>query len=113
MCTDERNADLSFSVCEICVATPLTKEEMDHFMSPYDLKRLEAYAHSMVDYHTITDLVPPIARYYFQRRIAVSLSPAQSAILLGVGLQLRTLDEVAVRVSSLVNIFCLRRGFPK
>ena len=84
-------------VC-VSVAPALTKEEMDAFMSVYDLKRLESYSRQQVDYHTVSDLVPPISRRYFVRRLPVHLSAAQSAIVLAMGLQMRTVDEIAVRV---------------
>ena len=76
----------------------LTKPELDESLTVFDLKRLDSYTRNLVDYHTITDLVPYVARCYFLRRIPVHLSPAQSAIVLAVGLQMRTLDEVSVCV---------------
>lgn len=65
----------------------------NEILSPHDLRRLEKYASSLVDHHVITDLVPPITRAYFAKRIPVTLSYAQAAILLGMGLQQRTLDD--------------------
>uniref|UniRef100_A0AAQ5YH30 RNA cytidine acetyltransferase n=1 Tax=Amphiprion ocellaris TaxID=80972 RepID=A0AAQ5YH30_AMPOC len=48
-----------------------------HF-SPYDLKRLELYSRSMVDYHLIMDLIPSVARMFFLKQLGdVSLSAAQ------------------------------------
>uniref|UniRef100_A0A3B4H6P9 RNA cytidine acetyltransferase n=1 Tax=Pundamilia nyererei TaxID=303518 RepID=A0A3B4H6P9_9CICH len=48
-----------------------------HF-SPYDLKRLELYSRSMVDYHLIMDLVPTVARVFFLKQLGdMSLSAAQ------------------------------------
>ena len=65
----------------------------NEILSPHDLRRLEKYSSSLVDHHVITDLVPPITRAYFAKRIPVTLSYAQAAILLGMGLQQRTLDD--------------------
>jgi N-acetyltransferase 10 len=70
---------------------------MDELFTPFDLKRLDGYGRSLVDYHTVTDLVPAAARLLFLRRLPVHLSPAQSAIVLAVGLQMRMVDDVAVR----------------
>uniref|UniRef100_A0A7N8YAY9 RNA cytidine acetyltransferase n=1 Tax=Mastacembelus armatus TaxID=205130 RepID=A0A7N8YAY9_9TELE len=48
-----------------------------HF-SPYDLKRLELYSRSMVDYHLIMDLIPAVGRMFFLKQLGdVSLSAAQ------------------------------------
>ena len=56
-------------------------------LSPYDLKRLQAYSNSLVDHHMIMDLVPPLAHAYFSQGIAANLSYIQAAILLTMGLQ--------------------------
>lgn len=56
----------------------------------FDLKRLESYSKNMVDFHLIMDLVPTMAKMFFQKTLlpkgAVTLSYTQSAILLGLGL---------------------------
>ncbi|PRW57974.1 N-acetyltransferase 10 [Chlorella sorokiniana] len=56
-------------------------------LSPYDLKRLQAYANSLVDHHLILDLMPPLAANYFAGRLPAPLSYSQAAILAAVGLQ--------------------------
>jgi hypothetical protein len=48
-----------------------------------------------VDHHLILDLLPPLARAYFARRLPASLSFGQAAILAALGLQQRELDDVA------------------
>jgi len=63
-------------------------------MSPFDLKRLQSYASSLVDHHLIQDLVPPLARAYFSGRIPVNLSYGQTAILCSVGLQHQDISKV-------------------
>ncbi|OLL25473.1 RNA cytidine acetyltransferase [Neolecta irregularis DAH-3] len=75
---------------------PLTKSELDAMLSPFDLKRLESYANNMLDYHVILDLVPLIANLYFSGRLATSvkLSGVQSSILLSIGLQRKSIDDV-------------------
>jgi N-acetyltransferase 10 len=76
--------------------TPLTKSDLDTALSPFDLKRLDSYANNMLDYHVILDLLPQIATFYFSGRLkpAVSLSGVQQSILLALGLQRKTLDDV-------------------
>lgn len=62
----------------------------------YDLKRLEMYAQNLVDYHLVIDLVPEIARLYFINKLGdeFNLSLVQSAILLGVGLQKKSVEDL-------------------
>lgn len=75
--------------------------ELDILMTPFDLKRLESYANNAVDYHVILDLLPIVAQLYFDRRLAsdVRLSAVQSAILLGLGLQRKSVEDVEVSLS--------------
>jgi N-acetyltransferase 10 len=89
---------------------PLDKTELDKIFSPYDLKRMEKYADQMIDYHLITDLLPSIATLYFNGRLSeVSLSRVQESIILAVGLQRKTLDdlekELRLAGSQLLGIF--------
>jgi N-acetyltransferase 10 len=69
-------------------------------VTPFDLKRLDSYANNMVDYHVILDLLPYVASLYFGKRLGddVSLSAVQASILLGMGLQRKSIEEVEVSV---------------
>lgn len=104
--------------------------------SGYDLKRLESYANNMLDYHVIMDLLPVIAQQFFTGRLSagnsstpmeqnidadmneaattvadsvVQLSAVQKAILLGMGLQHKSVDQIStelgVPVSQLLALF--------
>ncbi|KAL8998210.1 MAG: hypothetical protein Q9169_002695 [Polycauliona sp. 2 TL-2023] len=75
---------------------PLTRSDLDALFSPFDLKRLESYANNMLDYHVIIDMVPSIAFLYFTSRLSpsVSLTGVQQSILLAIGLQRKTLDDI-------------------
>ena len=64
-------------------------------VNAHDIKRMEKYSQSLVDHHLIADLVPPMARAYFAGSIPASMSYAQSAILLCLGLQMKEMDDVA------------------
>ena len=87
-----QSSAMSGSVVE---TQPFSKSDLDSIMSPYDLKRLEKFAEQMVDHHLILDLLPSLATLYFSRRLsAVTLSRVQESILLGIGLQHKTLDEL-------------------
>lgn len=63
-------------------------------LSIYDLKRLQSYGNNVIDYHMIMDLVPCLARSYFSGCVPASVSYAQAAILLCLGLQQRTVSDV-------------------
>jgi N-acetyltransferase 10 len=85
-------ADVRRSVIE------LTSTELSFMMSPFDLKRLDSYANNMLDYHVILDLLPTVALLYFEKRLGeeVKMSAVQSAILLALGLQRKTIEDVEV-----------------
>lgn len=91
-------------------------------LSVYDLKRLDSYASNITDYHLILDLVPTLAFHYFLNILRkedgieatnesslVTLSPIQRAILLGIGLQKKTIEELEgefhLSVSQILAIF--------
>ena len=77
------------------LTVPLSPSELQFFMTSDDLSRLASYAHNLVDYHMIMDMVPQLARLYFSRRLGdLSLSALQETILIGQGLQHKTIDEL-------------------
>ncbi|XP_054246443.1 RNA cytidine acetyltransferase [Indicator indicator] len=88
----------------------ISRADLESVFIPYDLKRLEMYSHNMVDYHLIMDMVPALARMFFLHQMGdVSLSAAQSALFLGIGLQHKSLDqlekEVELPSSQLMGLF--------
>jgi N-acetyltransferase 10 len=76
-------------------------EELDHYLSPHDLKRLELYGRNLCDHHLVTDLLPVVARLYFLGRFGpgMNLSSVQSALLCGIGLQNKTVDDLTSELS--------------
>ncbi|KAF4009377.1 hypothetical protein G4228_000315 [Cervus hanglu yarkandensis] len=77
------------------VQPALRREELEALFLPYDLKRLEMYSRNMVDYHLIMDMIPAISRLYFLNQLGdLALSAAQSALLLGIGLQHKSVDQL-------------------
>jgi N-acetyltransferase 10 len=54
------------------------------------------YAQNLVDYHLVIDLVPEMARLYFVNKLGadLSLSLVQAAILAGIGLQRKSIEEL-------------------
>ncbi|KAH7909573.1 GNAT acetyltransferase 2-domain-containing protein [Hygrophoropsis aurantiaca] len=79
----------------------LNSSELSMLMSPFDMKRLESYANNMLDYHVILDLLPSVASLYFEKRLGdeVKLTAVQASILLGLGLQRKTIEEVETELS--------------
>lgn len=75
---------------------PLRKAELDELFSAYDLKRLDSYANSMLDYHVILDMLPTIAHLYFIGRLKgqVKMSGVQTALLVAIGLQRKEFSDV-------------------
>ena len=90
------NAKLSFSDAETGAGAPpsaVPRADCEP-LSPYDMKRLASYAAALSDHHLVRDLVPPLARAYFAGRVPATMSYAQAAILLVLGLQQRELQDV-------------------
>ncbi|KAG6857245.1 hypothetical protein H0H87_007078 [Tephrocybe sp. NHM501043] len=83
----------------------LVSSELQFLFTPFDLKRLESYANNMLDYHVILDLLPTLASLYFQKRLGedVRLSAVQSSILLALGLQRKTIEEVEAELQVSVS----------
>ncbi|KAF8836172.1 DUF699-domain-containing protein [Paxillus ammoniavirescens] len=79
----------------------LTAPELSFLMTPFDLKRLESYANNTVDFHVILDLLPTVASLHFEKRLGdeVNLSAVQASILLGMGLQRKSIEEVEAELS--------------
>ena len=72
-------------------------------LSRHDLERLRAYTSQIVDHHLITDLVPTLARLVFQRRVAGDIRALPATIMLALGLQLKTVDQLTAELSLPVN----------
>ena len=80
------------------VAAP-SSEQLEYVLGPYDLRRLQSYANNLADHHLVADLVPTLASLRFTGRLTTPLSHVQAAILLGMGLQHKPLDDVATELS--------------
>ncbi|KAJ2700504.1 N-acetyltransferase 10 [Coemansia sp. IMI 203386] len=77
-------------------ANPYGRADLARDFSAYDLRRLDSYANNLLDYHVILDLLPTVAQHFFDGRYgsSVSLSGVQACILLGLGLQRKSVDSV-------------------
>ena len=97
---------------------PIGIEELRMLLSPFDLKRLEAFGNSLVDFTVILDLLPTLAMLYFTSRLRapdgssvaddadvaaeelsrLQLSALQSAMLLALGLQRKDPNEISTEL---------------
>jgi len=75
-----------------------TSEQLSWIIGSYDMRRLQSYANNLVDHHLVMDLVPLLASLRFTNRLRTPLSHVQAAILLGLGLQHKTLDSLSVEL---------------
>ncbi|KAG5534140.1 hypothetical protein RHGRI_022320 [Rhododendron griersonianum] len=69
-------------------------KSLDGILTPFDMKRLEAYINNLADYRLIWDLVPKLANPYFMEKFPVTLSYAQASVLLCTGLQRQDISYV-------------------
>jgi N-acetyltransferase 10 len=88
----------------------INSNEISRHFTPFDLKRLESYAKNLLDYHVILDLVPEISKLYFLNMLPnVELGAIQSAILVGLGLQKKVVEDLEkdlkIQVSQILALF--------
>ncbi len=77
------------------IVPKLTKTELDIF-SPHLLKGLDIYIKNGMDYNRILFMLPRFGEWYFLGKLPeISLSGVQSAILLAMSIQKKTMDETA------------------
>ncbi|KAI4345160.1 hypothetical protein L6164_012312 [Bauhinia variegata] len=68
------------------------------YLSPHDMKRLEAYVDNLADFHLILDFVPILAHLYYQGKLPVTLSYAQASVLLCMGLQNQNVSYIEAQM---------------
>ena len=70
-------------------------------LTDHDRTRIEAYSRNLVDHHLITDLLPRLAEIYFFSPMEerISLSALQQALLVGLGLQLKSVDKLSIELN--------------
>ena len=89
--------DPALQLAESQVTAP-SVEQLGYLLGPYDMRRLQSYARNLVDYHLVMDLVPMLASLRFTGRLTTPLSHVQAAVLLGIGLQRKSLDELSAEI---------------
>jgi N-acetyltransferase 10 len=77
----------------------MSKSQFALFVSPFDFNRLKSYAGNQADYHLVIDLVPTLTKLYFSGQLGVqNFNYTWEAILVGVGLQCKTIDKVTAEL---------------
>jgi N-acetyltransferase 10 len=86
-------------------STKLTASELHYHLTPHDLQRLELYSRNLCDHHLISDLVPSLAQLYFTSRMGPGfrLSSVQAALLCGMGLQHKGVDDLTSELGLPIN----------
>ena len=105
--TGKHSLSRSLSIYSANPPSPLvlSPSELSSLFTPFDLKRIDSYSNNMLDYHVILDLLPSLASLFFTRRFGpdTSLAAAQQAILLALGLQRKTIEDVERELNIPVN----------
>lgn len=86
-------------------STKLTSSELLYHLTPHDLQRLELYSRNLCDHHLIGDLVSSLSQLYFTSRMGPGfrLSSVQSALLCGLGLQHKNIDDLSSELNLPTN----------
>lgn len=73
----------------------LTATTLSLFIKADDIKRLESYSNNLIDYHMIIDLIPILTKLYYQNAFPnFTLNYTQKLILIGCGLQYKSIDRI-------------------
>lgn len=87
-------------------AKTLTRDKLEEYLTSQSLLRLEDYSKNLDDFGTIRDLTNPLAKLYFLRKLgsinlqsgqensSLEVSPVQAVILLGIGLQHKSISDL-------------------
>lgn len=74
----------------------LSQQILDVHFLPHDVQRLESYTRNQIEYRLILDLTQDLGFMFFDGKLNfVKIDPLQKALILGVGLQNRTIDNLA------------------
>ena len=96
---------------ELSPTRPISAEELNSLITPFDMKRLTSYCDNMIEHHIILDLVPVLSTLFFSRKLGseCTLSAAQQAILLALGLQRKPVEalesELGLTPSQVLALF--------
>lgn len=93
----------------------LHRAELSWLLTPFDMKRLESYGNHLLELQVAVDLLPALAQLYFGGRLrslgeadteagqALVISGLSASLLLAIGLQRRSIDDIAAELSLPLN----------
>uniref|UniRef100_A0A5K3F4M6 RNA cytidine acetyltransferase n=3 Tax=Mesocestoides corti TaxID=53468 RepID=A0A5K3F4M6_MESCO len=82
----------------------LTGKEVRKLFSELELERLHRYLRSLLDFPMVADQLPELASLYFLRRLpSVKLNKTQQVILCGLGVQRKSVDQLAAELERLLG----------
>lgn len=82
----------------------LSQQTIDTLFISHDIQRLESYARNQVEYRLILDLTSDLSLIVFDGKVNdIPIDSLQKAILLGIGLQNKTLDKLSEEFNMPVN----------
>jgi len=86
-------------------SSTLTSTELHYHLTPHDLQRLELYSRNLCDHHLVSDLIPSLSQLYFTSRMGPGfrLSSVQAALLCGMGLQNKSVEDLTAELGLPVN----------
>lgn len=90
---------INFSEQDSASSASSELNSMKFLLEPYEIKRLEAYSNSLIDYSLVRDVAQKLAREYFLEHIPVSLSYVQASLLLCYGVQHKDITEIEVEMN--------------
>uniref|UniRef100_A0A336LK77 RNA cytidine acetyltransferase n=1 Tax=Culicoides sonorensis TaxID=179676 RepID=A0A336LK77_CULSO len=73
----------------------ITHIVIDTIFFSHDIQRLESYCRNQVEYRLILDLTIDLSLLYFSSKLNANIDSLQKAIILGVGLQNKSIDQLS------------------
>lgn len=87
------------------IGEELTSAEVRQYFSTIDLERLHRYLRSLLDFPMVADQLPQLAILYFLRRFPhVKLNKTQQVILCGLGVQRKSVEQLAEELDRLLGV---------
>nr|VZI46128.1 unnamed protein product [Spirometra erinaceieuropaei] len=84
--------------------TEATGNELRQLFSELDMERLHRYLRSLLDFPMVSDQLPELATLYFLRRFPdVRLNKTQQVILVGLGLQRKSAEQLSAELEQLLG----------
>ena len=88
---------------EVVSHSTMTRKEIELFITKDDFKRMSKYAKNLSNNSNVIDLIPTLAKLFYNKKINIELSYTQAAILLGIGLQYKSFDDIKDELNIQLN----------